>query len=165
MRQVFLIVWVLAVLAVAGCRSTATPVPMTPGSTASPLSPRLTPFAPQIAPEATPEALPGRARTPFAASGIHLVATIRPTCPGPERPGQVCTRPYEGLFVVTDSAGVEVARASTNQNGKATIDLPAGSYTVTPKVDGKFPSGAPVAVVVPPGQYLEVSIDLDSGIR
>jgi hypothetical protein len=101
----------------------------------------------------------------MAASGIHLTATIGPTCPGPERPGQVCTQPYEGLFVVTNSAGTEVARATTDQNGKATIDLPPGDYTITPRVEGRFPSGAPATVTVISGQYVEASIELDSGIR
>ena len=165
MRKAALIVCVSAALAIAGCRPTATPVPTTPRSTTSPLRPTFTPVAPQVVPGATHEALPGPARTTFAASGIHLTATVGPTCPGPERPGQVCTRPYEGLFVVTDSTGAEVARASTNQNGKATIDLPPGIYTVRPKVDGKFPSATLTTVTVLSGQYAEVSIGLDSGIR
>jgi len=166
MRQRFLVVCALAFLTVAGCRPTATPAPSTPRSTARPLPLTLTPAGLQVVvPEATREALPDPARTPLVASGIHLTAMVGPTCPGPERPGQVCRLPYEGLFVVTDDTGAEVARATTNQNGKATFDLPAGTYTVTPGVDGKFPSGAPAAVVVAPGQYLEVSIDLDSGIR
>ena len=99
------------------------------------------------------------------ASGIHLTATIGPTCPGPERPGQVCTQPYQGLFVVTSNTGAEVTRATTDQDGKATIDLPPGNYTITPKVEGRLPSGAPTAVTVLSGQYVEVSIELDSGIR
>ena len=105
------------------------------------------------------------ASTPFAASGVHLTATIGPTCPGPVRPGQVCTRPYEGLFVVTDKAGAEVARAGTNQNGLVTIDLPPGDYIITPNIEGRFPLGAPATVTVTPGQFAEVSIGLDSGIR
>ena len=99
------------------------------------------------------------------ASGVRLTATIRPTCPGPERPGQICTQPYQGLFIVTNNAGAEAARATTDQDGKATIDLPPGNYTITPKVEGRFPSGAPAAVTVLFGQYVEVSIELDSGIR
>ena len=56
-------------------------------------------------------------------------------------------------------------RATTDQDGKATIDLPPGSYIVTPKVEGKFPLGAPTGVTVLPGQYVEVSVGLDTGIR
>jgi hypothetical protein len=161
MGRILLIVGVLAVLAAAGCRPLATPVRMAPGSTTGPLSPLLTPSAPQIVPEATHQSPPA----PVATSGIRLKATIGPTCPGPERPGQVCTRPYEGLFVVTDSTGVEAARASTRENGTVTINLPPGNYTITPQVVGRFPSGAPTTVTVLSGQYVEVGIELDSGIR
>ncbi len=56
-------------------------------------------------------------------------------------------------------------RATTDQYGKATIDLPPGNYASAPKVEGKWPSGAPTAVTVLPGQYVEVSVGLDTGIR
>jgi hypothetical protein len=122
-----------------------------------------TPVTPQSLPVATPASL--APTPPTAASGIHLTATIGPTCPGPERPGEVCTQPYQGLFVVTNSSGAEVVRATTDQNGKATIDLPPGNYIVAPKVEGRLPSGMPTAVTVLPGQYVEVSVGLDTGIR
>lgn len=165
MRKVLLILYVLAAFAVASCRPGSTSAPDTPLPLNNPASPLPTPIAPQIVPEATREGSVSPVSTPMAASGIHLTATIGPTCPGPERPGQVCTQPYEGLFVVTNSAGTEVARATTDQNGKATIDLPPGDYTITPRVEGRFPSGAPATVTVISGQYVEASIELDSGIR
>lgn len=163
MRKVVWVICVLAVFALASCRPALTPVPMTPAPSASTSPPLTTPVMPQSLPTATPA---NPAATPAAvASGVHLTATIGPTCPGPERPGQVCTRPYEGLFVVTSSAGAEVARSTTDQDGKATINLPPGDYMITPKVEGRLPSGAPTAATVLSGQYVEVSIELDSGIR
>jgi len=77
----------------------------------------------------------------------------------------VCTQPYQGLFAVTNNSRAEVARAVTDQDGKATIDLPPGDYTITPRVEGRLPSGTPTVVTVFSGQYVEVSIELDSGIR
>ena len=53
----------------------------------------------------------------------------------------------------------------TDQNGQVTVDLPPGQYTVTPKIEGRFPAGRPVDVTVPTGQIVEVSIELDSGMR
>jgi hypothetical protein len=155
LRKIDATICVLAVFALASCRPVLTPVPIAPGPAASSLPPLPTPVAPAN-PAATPAA---------AASGIHLTATIGPTCPGPERPGQVCTRPYQGLFVVTNNTGAEAARATTDQNGDATINLPPGDYTITPKVEGRLPSGAPTAVTVLSGQTVEVSVELDSGIR
>jgi hypothetical protein len=69
------------------------------------------------------------------------------------------------LFVVTDNTGAEVARATTDRDGQATIDLPPGDYTITPQVESRWPSGAPTTVTVVSGQYVEVSIELESGIR
>jgi hypothetical protein len=74
-------------------------------------------------------------------------------------------QPYRGQFIVTNNTGAEVARATTDQDGKATIDLPPGNYTITPKVEGRLPSGAPITVNVLSGQYVEASLELDSGIR
>ncbi len=165
MRNVFLTSCVLVVLAMAGCHPAAAPVLNTPLPSANPSSPLPTPIAPQVVPAVTREALPSPMSTPSAGSGIHLTANIGPTCPGPQRPGQVCTQPYQGLFIVTDQANAEVARVTTDQSGKATIDLPPGHYTIAPKVEGKFPSSAPTAVTIPAGQYVEVSIELDTGIR
>jgi len=161
MRKIILTVSVLAVCAVASCRPTLAPTP-----SVNPTSPLPTSVAPQSLPTATLELPPSPVSTPATpASGIRLTATMGPTCPGPERPGQVCTQPYEGLFVVTDNAGAEVARVTTDQNGQAAIDLPPGDYTLTPKIEGRFPSGAPTAVTVLSGQVVEVSVELDTGIR
>lgn len=160
MRNILVTLCVLAALAVVGCRSTFVPAPSTGSSSPPPTS-----IAPQAVPEVTREATPGPASTPIAASGVRLTATISPTCPGPQRPGQVCTRPYEGVFSVTDDAGTEVARVTTDQNGQATINLPPGDYIITPRVEGPWPSGVPTAVMVSAGQYVEVTVELDSGIR
>ncbi len=165
MRKFFMTIGVLAAIVVASCQPAAAPVPRAPQPTISPLSPLPTLIAPQAVPEATPTALANPASTPNAASGVHLTATLGPTCPGPQRPGQICTRPYQGEFVVTNNAGTEVARVTTDQNGKATIDLPPGDYTIALEVAGKLPRSAPTTVTVLAGQYVEVNIELDTGIR
>jgi len=161
MRKNILAVCVLAVLFVASCRPTLAPTP-----SANPTSPLPTSVAPQSLPTATLGVSPGPTSLPApAASGIRLTATMGPTCPGPERPGQVCSQPYEGLFSVADGSGTEVARLTTDRDGTAAIDLPPGAYTVTPKIEGRFPAGVPTAVTVVSGQYIEVSVELDTGIR
>jgi hypothetical protein len=161
MYKIIVAASLLGVLLTAGCRPTGTLMPM-----ASPTSPLPTAVAPRGLPTATLEA-PSSPISPPAnpTSGLRLTATMGPTCPGPERPGQVCTKPYEGLFVVTDNSNAEVASATTDQNGQATIDLPPGVYTLTPKTEGRFPAGTPTTVTVLSGQYAEVNVELDTGIR
>jgi hypothetical protein len=174
-RQVSWISCLLIMLAVAGCRPAAMPVaPPTPtefGPTVGTALPgasgslSVPPLAVTVAPEAAPTSAPTTELIPTGSSGMRLTATIGPTCPGPQHPGQVCTQPYQGLFVVTNTAGAEVARVTTDQNGQALIDLPPGEYTIAPEIEGELPSGAPETVTVPADQYVAVSIDLDSGMR
>jgi hypothetical protein len=102
---------------------------------------------------------------PTGSSGLRLTATVGPSCPGPERPGQVCTQPYAGEFVVTNNAAEEVARVTTNQDGQALVDLPPSEYTVTLQAEGNYPTSAPVTVTVVAGEYADVNIELDSGMR
>ena len=66
---------------------------------------------------------------------------------------------------MTNHAGAEVARAATDRNGQARIDLPPGEYSLSPQIDGRFPVGGQITATVPAGQYVEVSVELDSGIR
>jgi hypothetical protein len=72
-----------------------------------------------------------------------------------------------GEFVVTNKDDKEVARFTTDNDGRATIDLPPGDYVITPKIDPKmpYPKGGPLSVNVPIGTYTDVTFDLDTGIR
>jgi hypothetical protein len=148
----------------ASCKPAATPMP-TP--TVLP-SPNLA--APQqIVPTATREVSPSSVATPIlsaaAKSGIRITAKLGNTCPGPQRSDQVCEAPYQGEFSITTIQNTAAIRVTTDQDGQATVELPPGPYTVTPKIEGRFPSGAPVDVTVPPGQVVEVVVELDSGMR
>jgi hypothetical protein len=163
LKPIFLFgsLWIMLILA--SCKPAATPAPQPP----SPLPGTIVPQ--QIVPEPTLEIPPSPVATPIppaaVTSGIRIIAKVGPTCPGPERPGQVCEGPYEGVFSITIGNGTEAAQVTTDKDGRATVDLPPGQYTVTPKIEGRFPSGAPVDVTVPPGQVVEVSIELDTGMR
>ena len=138
------------------------------GSTSAPLSslPTPTPGEPRVPPvEAgtTPEFVPA----PDGTSGAIITAQIGPSCPGPERPGQECTKPYQGDLKVTNASGAEIAQARTADNGQAKLVLPPGEYVVELVLDksGPYPRGTPVTFTVKEGQYTNVLINLDSGIR
>jgi hypothetical protein len=100
-------------------------------------------------------------------SGLTFVATLGPICPGPQREDQVCTVPYQGEFVVTRPDGSEVARFKTDVDGRAVVDLSPGDYIVLAKFEAgqSQPRGGPVEVNVVAGQYVEVALDLDTGMR
>ena len=65
----------------------------------------------------------------------------------------------------TKQLEVTVNASKEITSGKATINLPPGDYSIVLKVEGKLPSGAPTSATVIAGQYVEVSIELDSGMR
>ena len=170
--------WV-ALLALAGCRPAATPpAPFTPTAFAPIVVtivravPGSLPTPAEVPPTVveTPTSVPSPApsvNSPVGGSGIHLTASLSPTCPGPERPGEVCSKPYQGEFIITGSDGAEVARVATDENGTATVSVPPGTYTVVPKLDQQapYPNGSSVEVTVLPHQIVEVKFDLDTGIR
>ena len=159
--------WILpaaaALLVFAACRPAgAPPIQLVPTVTA-PSRPTEAPVP--VTPAENPAATPGPMPAPGGLSGAKFTAQLGPTCPGPERPGQVCTKPYQGMLAVKDAKGAAVAQVQTDENGKAALNLPPGEYVVTPIVEGPFPRGAPVTFTVQAGQYTEVSIELDTGIR
>jgi len=151
LKWLFLSGNLLIILLLASCRPSATPVPTPSPSPAS---------AQQIAPTATLTIPPVAVK-----SGIRIMAKLGNTCPGPQRSGQVCEKPYQGEFSIITGPNTVAISATTDQEGQVTVELPPGQYTVTPKIEGRFPSGVPVDVTVPLGEVVEVSIELDSGIR
>lgn len=158
--------WIaLILLALTGCQPTELPPTrsgLPPPATASPqaaATATIAPTRPAAVNSATATAAPG------AQSGIQIKAVIGPTCPGAQKPGQVCDQPYAGTFTIQDTQGTEVARVVTDDLGQATSAVPPGRYIVALKVEGRFPRGAPVEVTVNAGQIVTVQITLDSGIR
>lgn len=69
--------------------------------------------------------------------------------------------------MVTRADGSEVARFSTGADGRVVVDLPPGSYTVSAKAGAgrPFRSGGSAEVTVVTGQYVDVAVDLDTGLR
>jgi hypothetical protein len=156
-RRLMILATVALTITLVNCRSTDAPPAKVPPSP----SPAATSIVPvEVSPAPTP--------MPAAGSGVHVTATIGPTCAGPERPGQVCTKPYVGEFVVmSQDNSKEVARFTTDKDGHATIDLPPGDYLIVPKLDPKtpYPKGGPMSVSVSIGAYTDVAVELDTGIR
>lgn len=107
--------------------------------------------------------------TPQPPSGIRGSVLLGPTCPnppsvGPE--GQVpCLTPYAAELVVLDSEGKVITRVTSGADGTFQVDVPPGEYVVTPATNDSYPIAQPVSVQVVPGNYAEVQINYDTGIR
>ena len=108
--------------------------------------------------------------TPTPPSGIRGTVVLGPTCPGGQDPGAhdpvPCLTPYAANLVVLDSESAPVQRVTSGGDGRFQVDLPPGEYVVTPATGADtYPIAQPVSVSVSAGQYAEVQINYDTGIR
>ena len=107
--------------------------------------------------------------TPTPPSGIRGTVLLGPTCPTGSEPGAhdpvPCITPYAAELVVLDLENVVVERVTSGADGKFTVDLVPGEYVIAPESGNPYPIAQPVPVTVAPGQYIEVEINYDTGIR
>ncbi len=108
--------------------------------------------------------------TGAATSGLHGRTVMAPA-PGcaVQRKGVPCPPLDVAAHIEVRAAGFSriVAQADSSADGRFTIDLPAGSYTVTAKADGGMPMAQTqqTAATVSAGRYTPLVITFDSGIR
>jgi hypothetical protein len=115
---------------------------------------------------------PSSAATATSATGsTRGKAVAGPTCPvepASPLPGECAPRVVAGaVLVFTDAGGQEVSRITTRADGTFTVNLPAGSYTLTPQVvTGLMGVAPPISVTVPPsGTAADLVVQYDTGIR
>jgi hypothetical protein len=98
-------------------------------------------------------------------SGVRGTVLIGPTCPVEIAGQSPCVKPYPGVLIVTDSDGKEVARTTAAADGTFSISLPPADYVILPQPGNPFPQAQPIDVTVVPGQFEDVQVNYDSGIR
>ena len=108
--------------------------------------------------------------TPPPPSGIRGLVLLGPTCPVEASPGEnepvPCLTPYAATLVVLDSENVNVANVTSGSDGRFSVDVPPGEYIVTPESGtDSYPIANPVSVTVVAGQYAEIQVNYDTGIR
>jgi hypothetical protein len=108
--------------------------------------------------------------TPQAPSGIRGTVILAPTCPISEEPDPLnpipCLTPYAAELVILDADNQVAARVTSGTDGRFAVDLPPGDYVITPLGGGDpFPMAQPLSVSVMAGEYAEVEVNYDSGIR
>jgi hypothetical protein len=102
-------------------------------------------------------------------SGIRGVAMAGPIFPV-ERPGVPNTRPLANAIITIqpDGGGAEIARQTTDANGRFEIPLAPGVYRIVPlppDPTAALPRGEPQSVTVRAGAFTEVTVNYDTGIR
>lgn len=103
-------------------------------------------------------------------AGVRGTVSTGPTCPVVrDPPDPACAdRPVGGaLLVISNQAGVEVARVESRVDGTFDVDLAPGSYRLTPQpVEGLMGTPAPIDFAVEAGQAaVELRVSYDTGIR
>jgi hypothetical protein len=105
--------------------------------------------------------------SPTSGSGIEGLVTLGPTCPGPTRidDPKCQDQPYQATITIQNTSGLEVAQVSSDTAGKFQVELPAGTYTLHPETPNRFPTAQDMQVTVNAGEYTQVTIQYDSGMR
>ncbi len=104
-------------------------------------------------------------------SSVKGKAVAGPTCPvepASPKPGECAPRVVAAaVFVFTDASSHEVARVTTGADGTFAVQLPPGTYTLTPQaVPGLLGVAPPISVTVPAsGTAAELLVQYDTGIR
>jgi hypothetical protein len=94
--------------------------------------------------------------------GQVKLGPIMPVC----REGVPCDGVYKGAKVVVRARdGAVASRATADDNGEFSADVPAGTYTVAIDVQGPLPSCSSAEATVAARSKARVAIDCDSGIR
>jgi major membrane immunogen (membrane-anchored lipoprotein) len=98
-------------------------------------------------------------------SGIQGKVLIGPTCPVETIEHPCPDRPLAADLVVARVGGGTVATALSGNDGTFRVPLPPGAYTITVGHLGGVGLAKPMAVTVPAGRFVEVTVSVDSGIR
>lgn len=103
-------------------------------------------------------------------STVEVLAIAGPTCPVvSDPPDPACAdRPVpDAQIIVRDAEGNEVARLTTDADGRASTEVAPGTYLIVPgAVEGLMGTAHPVTVVVVEGADPEpATVAYDTGIR
>ncbi len=101
-------------------------------------------------------------------SGIEGQVSFGPISPVVRpgvRPGMVNYRPYQATITILDEEGQTVTQCQSDMDGKFRVSLKPGRYTLIPESPGPRPRAARQAVTVLEGEFIQVRINFDSGIR
>lgn len=130
----------------------------------------LTACAPVATPNngSNPTEIPPANNTPIPApanSGIEGQALIGPMCPvvqvGTECPDQ----PYQAALTVNSLGGEKIVQFQTDEQGRFHITLPPGEYILHPELSGRYPFASEQNITVSAGQFTQIIVTYDSGIR
>ena len=163
MKKLILIPIYLLFILVYGCTSESAGTAIT-----SPTLVRVYSPAPVSSPASTTTPSPIFSPSPQAAStsGIEGHILQGPMCPGPVGGNSTCPdQPYQARISILDSHNQIAIQFQSDVDGYFKLPLPPGTYTLYPESSSRYPHAADQIVVVSTGQFTQVTINFDTGIR
>lgn len=98
-------------------------------------------------------------------SGIQGQVLLGPMCPVVQ-PGQACPdEPYQATLTVNSLNGVQIAQVQSDEQGHFQVALVPGEYILHPESPGGLPFAGDQSFMVETGQYTQITVHYDSGIR
>lgn len=103
----------------------------------------------------------------MAATGVSGSVTVSPAHPGPQRIGESNRAPMRNASIrVLDAQRHVVAHAVTGTDGRFSVTLPSGDYSVEVDVGtAVLPRCGSAQANVQDGHVAEVQLECDSGMR
>ena len=98
-----------------------------------------------------------------ANTGIRGTILAGPACPGPARLDSPCPDRPVAMTVEVVSGATVAATFTTDPAGRFSVGVSAGTYTLRSK--GGLPTLRSTSVVVLDGQFTDVELHADTGIR
>ena len=102
---------------------------------------------------------------PDAEQGIDGLVLLGPQCPVVQQDSPCPDLAYEATIDVWDSRGGHVTRVRSGPDGRFQVGLRAGDYVLEPRSGTPFPYAGPVEVTVVRGEWTELTVYYDTGLR
>lgn len=98
-------------------------------------------------------------------SGIEGQVLLGPMCPVVQQ-GQECPdQPYQTTLTVNSLNGVQIVQFQSDAQGRFQVPLVPGEYILHPESPNGIPFAGDQAFTVQTGQYTQITVNYDSGIR
>ena len=98
-------------------------------------------------------------------SGIQGQVLLGPMCPVVQQ-GQECPdQPYRATLTVRTRDGVQITQFQTDADGHFKVPLVPGEYILHPESPNGIPFAGDQSFIVETGNYTQLIVNYDSGIR
>jgi hypothetical protein len=104
-------------------------------------------------------------KTPVTANGVEGQVLIGPMCPVVQAGTPCPDQPYQATITVLDQNGGRVTEFQSDIQGRFKVGLAPGTYRLRPESPDGMVHTSEQTVTVVAGQFAQVAITYDSGIR